>query len=604
MLRLASGFTFIQTQFSMDDFFRLFDIPYYQLQKFGKPDALAAKENSNWKKYSSQDFVTQMNLVSAAALQNGLKPGDTIAMVSGNRPEWNFVDMGMMQMGVVNVPVYPTISEDDYIYIFNDAEVKMVFVSNEELHAKVMAIKSKVPSLQKIISFNPIKGVLSFSDFIAVNANEDVLEKIKSISESIHENDLACLIYTSGTTGFPKGVMLSHKNVVSNIKNSAAYVPVGLGDVALSFLPLNHSFEKMVTYLYMAHGVSIYYSEHLDNLGEIIKEVKPNVFTAVPRLIEKVFEKIMSKGMELHGLKKALFFWAVSLGEKFDTQNNFSLWYRLQLAIANKLIFSKWREALGNNLKLIVSGAAALQPRINRIFWSAKIPILEGYGLTETSPVISVNHLNPAETKIGTVGMPIDHVHVKIADDGEILFKGDNVMLGYFKKPDATNEMIDSQGWLHTGDVGEISNGYLKITDRKKELFKTSGGKYVAPQTIENKLKESYLIEQAMVIGDQQKFVTALIVLSADNLKSWCTKNNIVFTTIKDMIKHKLVLQKVEEVIAEKNNSLGHVEQIKKFQLVADEWTPQNGFLTPTMKLKRKLLINHYAKEIELMYKD
>lgn len=589
----------------MNNFTRLFDIPYYELANFPKEDCLCNKVNGEWKKYSTQNVIDKMNEVSSALLQLGFTKGDKIAIVSNNRPEWNFLDFGMMQIGVINVPVYPTISEDDYKYIFNDAQVKLVFVSDEFLFQKVNQIKSFVPSITEIYSFNKISGVKNVEDFLALAKVDDDMNKIESAKYDVGENDLSCLIYTSGTTGFPKGVMLSHRNVVENLKAAKPFVPVGKDHRALSFLPLNHSFEKLIVYLYMMCGVSIYYAESIETIGDNLKEIKPHVFTAVPRLLEKVFEKIMNTGMGLKGIKRALFFWAIRVGEKFDTQQAGSLWYRLQLAITNKLIFSKWRAALGGNVICIVSGSAPLQPRLARMFWAGQIKVLEGYGLTETSPVISVNHVEPKETFFGSVGLPLPNVEVKIADDGELLFKGPNIMLGYYNKPVETREVFDEEGWFHSGDIGEIiPGGFLKITDRKKELFKTSGGKYVAPQVVENKLKESFLIEQAMIVGAEKKFVSALIVPSIINLKKWCAANNIAYTTDEAMMKNEKVRAEIRKIIDEKNKTLGHVEQVKKFTLVHDEWTPQNDMLTPTMKLKRKPLLAKYKGEIERIYAE
>ena len=587
----------------MKDFKRLFDIPYYQASSFPKQDALNEKVNGQWRAYSIQEVITRMNQVSSALLQMGLQKGDTVAIISNNRPEWNFLDLGMMQIGVVNVPVYPTISEEDYKYIFRDAAVKLAFVSSEDLYQKVTRIRPEIPTLQEVFTFEEVPGALHFREFLAKEKVVSDGGRIEAASASISEQDLACLIYTSGTTGFPKGVMLSHRNVVENIKGSAPYVPVGPAHRALSFLPLNHSFEKLIIYLYLAFGVSVYYAESIDTIGDNLKEVQPHVFTAVPRLLEKVFEKIMTTGLALKGIKRALFFWALHLGEKFDTQQKGSLWYRLQLALANKLVFSKWRQALGGRVICIVSGAAPLQPRLARIFWAGQIKVLEGYGLTETSPVVAVNHVVPSETLFGTVGKPIDNVEVKVADDGELLFRGPNIMLGYYHHPEQTREAIDPDGWLHSGDIGAVlPGGFLKITDRKKELFKTSGGKYVAPQVVENKLKESFLIEQAMVLGDGQKFVAALLVPSMPNLQKWCQSNGVTWTTGEAMMHDPRVIQRISEVVEEKNAGLSHVEQVKKFELIHDEWTPQNGILTPTMKLKRKVLLEKYHDLVAKIY--
>jgi long-chain acyl-CoA synthetase len=584
------------------NFKRLIDIPYYQLKNFPKEDALCGKENGNWKKYSTQAVIDNINKVSLALLQRGIQPDDKIGLISNNRPEWNFVDYGIMQIGAVCVPVYPTISEDDYAYILNHAEVKIIFVANKILFDKVNSVKNRVPSLKEIISFIPIESATSWNDFLQSGEQNDLV-KVEELKIRVKPEQCACIIYTSGTTGFPKGVMLSHNNVISQVSCSYEFVPVGKEHRALSFLPLNHSFEKVITYIYMSHGVSIYYAESMDTIADNLKDVKPHMFTSVPLLLEKVYDRIINKGLELKGIKRALFFWAVRLGEKFDTQKDLGLWYNFQLKIARKLIFSKWLDALGGNIMIILTGAAALNERLCRVFCATGIQVTQGYGLTETSPAITVNRFNPKENMIGTVGKPLPDVYVKIADDGEILSKGPNVMIGYYKAPEKTREAIDEDGWFHTGDIGELINGeYLKITDRKKELFKTSGGKYVAPQVVENKMKESYLIESLMVVGSEMKFVSAIILPSFLNLKNWCEKNNIPFSSSQEVIKDPKVISEFKKIVDEKNTSLGHVEQIKKFTLVADEWTPINGLMTPTMKLKRKQLAEKYSATIEAMY--
>ena len=583
---------------------RIFDIPEYQKKKYPKSDALNAKENGQWRAYNIDECINNINHVSFALLASGIKKDDKISIISNNRPEWNFVDFGVMQVGAVNVPVYPTITEEDYVFIFNDAEVKMVFVSSEELFLKIQNIKSRIPSLKEVFTFNQVKGASHFSEFMERGKNGSVteLEKIKS---EITSDDISTIIYTSGTTGFPKGVMLSHWNVLSDVIAAKPLMPVGEKDKALSFLPLNHSFEKMISYLYLCYGISIYYAESMDTIGDNLREVKPQIMTCVPRLLEKVYEKILSKGQEQKGIKRALFFWALALGERWDNQKSNGIFYHIQLAIANKLVFSKWRAALGGQLKCVVTGAAPMQHKLLRIFTAAKIVIMEGYGLTETSPAISVSRFNLDENVIGCVGPAIPGVEIKIAEDGEILCRGAIVMKGYYKRPDLTAEVIDKDGWLHTGDIGELVNGkFLKITDRKKELFKTSGGKYVAPQPIENKFKEELLIEQMMVIGASRKFPSALIVPAANNLKAWCSQHGINFTNTSDIIRNEAVKKKFEQLVEENNKLFGHSEQIKKFTLVPDEWTITEGELTPTLKLKRKFIEKKYEKEIEAMYTE
>ncbi len=583
---------------------RIFDIPEFQKKNYPKSDALSEKINGKWVNHSIDDCIENINKVSLALIASGIKKEDKISIISNNRPEWNFVDFGAMQIGAINVPVYPTITEEDYVFIFNDAEVKIVFVSSEELFQKVQNIKSRIPSLKEVFTFNQVKGASHFSEFMERGKTGSVTE-LEKIKISITSEDVATIIYTSGTTGFPKGVMLSHWNVLSDVIAARLLMPVGEKDKALSFLPLNHSFEKMISYLYLCYGVSIYYAESMDTIGDNLREVKPQIMTCVPRLLEKVYEKIVSKGHEQKGIKRALFFWALSLGARWDNQKSNGLFYNLQLAIANKLVFSKWRTALGGQLKCVVTGAAPMQHKLLRIFTAAKIVVMEGYGLTETSPAISVSRFNLDENVIGCVGPPIPGVEVKIAEDGEILCRGPIIMKGYYKRPDLTAEVIDMDGWLHTGDIGELVNGkFLKITDRKKELFKTSGGKYVAPQPIENKFKEEQLIEQMMVVGASQKFPAALIVPSANNLKIWCTAHGINFTNTKEMIRNEEVIKKFEQLLEDNNKLFGHSEQIKKFTLVPNEWTIADGELTPTLKLKRKIIEKKYEKEIAAMYTD
>lgn len=588
----------------MIEFKRIFDVITYQQENFAKEDCLAGKVNGQWVRYNTHTVVDYMNTVSMALAGYGIKKGDAISIVGNNRPEWNFIDLGIMQIGGVTVPIYPTISEEDYVYIMNNAAVKLLFVSSRELYEKMLSIKSRIPSIQEIFTFDVVDGAVHWKEFLKQAEKCDISE-VASISKTIDQHDIACMIYTSGTTGFPKGVMLSHYNVVENMKSVFDVLPINEKHTALSFLPLNHVFEKLVIYCYFMKGVSVYYAESMDTIGENLREVKPHFFTCVPRLLEKVYERIVSKGLELKGVKKGLFFWALRVGEKWDGQHKQGPLFNLQLKLARKLIFSKWKEALGGNIFAICSGAAPLNAKIGRVFSAAGIVVMEGYGLTETSPVISVNRYDLEGNMLGTVGPVVPGVSVKIAEDGEILCKGPNVMVGYYKLPDKTSEAIDKEGWLHTGDIGEFVNGkFLKITDRKKELFKTSGGKYVAPQPLENKFKESFFIEQMMVIGDGRKFVSALIVPSFANLKSWCEKSGLTCNTNETMITDHKVLEKYQQVVDEKNKEFGHTDQIKKFRLMAEEWTVQGGQLTPTMKLKRKVIIEKYRDLIEGMYSD
>lgn len=589
---------------TMIDYKRIFDIPAYQLRQFPKKDCVNAKVNGTWKNYSTQDLIDQMDKVSLALLASGIKKGDVVSIISNNRPEWNFADLGIMQAGGITVPIYPTISEEDYVYILNNAETKLLFVSSADLYAKMQRIRDRIPSIREIFTFDDVEGAPHWSEFLKRSEGQNA-EELQNISRSISENDVACMIYTSGTTGFPKGVMLSHYNLVENLKSVLDVLPINETHRALSFLPLNHVFEKMVVYCYFRKGVSIFYAESMDTIGDNIREVKPHFFTCVPRLLEKVYERILNRGLELTGVKRGLFFWALRLGEKWDNQRSGGALYNLQMKIARKLIFSKWLEALGGNIFAICSGAAPLNAKIGKVFTAAGITIMEGYGLTETSPVISVNRYDHKDNMLGSVGPLVPGVQVKIAEDGEILCKGPNIMVGYYRLPDKTAEAIDSEGWFHSGDIGEFVDGkFLKITDRKKELFKTSGGKYVAPQPIENKFKESFFVEQMMVIGDNKKFVSALIVPSFPNLQAWCEKNGLKFNSNDEMVKHPKIIEKFHQVVEEKNKDFGHTEQIKKFRLLPEEWTIQGGQLTPTMKLKRKVIIEKYRDLVDTMYKE
>lgn len=589
---------------------RLFDCIEYQLQKHPKKDMLAAKENGAWRMYSTQEVQELVNRLSAGLHKLGVSANDfsdegadKIGIISNNRPEWHITDMAVQQLGAMLVPVYPTTNPNEVQFIFNDAQVKYVFVSSKDLYDKVDSIRQYVPSLQQVYAFDELEGIEHWSSISAL-ADEESLQQVDTIKNSIPETHLATIIYTSGTTGTPKGVMLTHKNIVSNLldgKDSFPF-PDAPDFKALSFLPLNHIFEKNVSYIYLFSCISIYYAESLETIGENLKEVKPDMFTTVPRLLEKVFEKIMSKGNELTGVKRKLFFWAVGLAEKYDNRINRGPWYNMQLALANKLIFSKWREALGNNIKYIITGGAACQERLMRIFNGARIPVYEGYGPTENSPVISVNRREPGGTMFGTVGPPAKKVEVKLAEDGEILVRGDAVMKGYYKRPDLTAEAI-IDGWLHTGDIGTwIDNTFLKITDRKKELFKTSGGKYVAPQPIENLMKASMFIEQIMVVGSERKFVGALIVPAFDALKKWMQEQGIPFTGNEDAIRNERVLAHYKDVVESINPKFNHVEQIKKFELLPREWSIETGEMTPKMSLKRKIIMEKFKDSIERIY--
>jgi len=589
---------------------RLFDAIDYQLEFFSKPDALAAKENGQWRKYSTSEVKTIVNNFSAGLLSLGVganhmtaEGADKIAIISNNRPEWVFADLAVQQIGAILVPLYPTTTPAEIEFILNDAAVKYIFVSNTEMFEKVNALKAKIPSLLNIYSFDAIEGAAHWSSITSL-ASSDYLQKVALIKQTIPVSHIATIIYTSGTTGVPKGVMLSHTNIYTDVMYSKESFPFedAPHNKALSFLPLNHIFERVVTYIYLFSCIGIYYAESLETIADNLREVNPNGFSTVPRLLEKVYEKIMLAGSHLKGIKKLLFYWAVNLAERYDNQVSGCWWYRLQLAIANKLIFKRWREALGGNIEYIITGGAACQVKLLRIFNAAQIPVYEGYGPTENSPVISVSR--KTGFKFGTVGPPINGIEVKLAEDGEICVKGTTVMAGYYKRPDLTAETI-IDGWLHTGDIGVWEEGkYLKITDRKKELFKTSGGKYVAPQPIENKCKESPFIEQLLLIGDNKKFVTALIVPSFLNLKAWMSREGITFTSNEQAIIVPEVLAMYTQLIDTINPAFNHVEQIKKFELLPTEWTVESGEMTPKMSLKRKVIIEKFKSNINKMYNE
>lgn len=582
---------------------RLFDFPRYQLEKKPLSVALASKRNGKWVEISTKEYVETAEYIALGLMELGIKPDDKVALIStNNRFEWNFCDIGIMQCGAINVPVYPTASEDDYIYIFNDAEVKICFVSDRALYEKVMRIKPDVPALSKVYVFDDEPDLPNYKEVIELGKKSNRKNELESIMQSIKPEQLATLIYTSGTTGRPKGVMLSHRNITSNVMNCQDRLPITDGGVALSFLPMCHIYERMLNYLYCYNFISVYYAESMETIGDNLREVRPTIFTAVPRLLEKVFDKIMDKGAALTGIKRALFYWAVSLAEEYDIKGK-SLFYKIKLAIARKLIFKKWQEALGGRVLAVASGAAALNPRLCRIFLAAGINIQEGYGLTETSPVISVNCPKNDGTRIGTVGRPINECIVKIAEDGEILVKGPNVMMGYYKKPELTAEVIDADGFFHTGDIGEMVEGqFLKITDRKKEIFKTSGGKYIAPQIMENKFKESRFIEQIMVIGENEKHPAAFIQPDFVFLKQWCERKGIPYTSNEEIIKDPRVIERIQKEVDRYNEEFGNWEKIKKFELTPDVWSIEAGHLTPTMKLRRKVILQKYQDLYKKIY--
>jgi long-chain acyl-CoA synthetase len=589
---------------------RLFDCLVYHLERTPVTDMLAAKENGQWKTYNTTEVKTMVDRISAGLLKLDIGCGDMtaenrdkVAILSKNRPEWVMVDLAVQQIGAILTPIYPTISVNDLEFVLKDAQVKIAIVNDEELFHKVMSIKDRIPCLKHIYTFEHVANARHWKELLAL-ADEPTIARIPAIADKIKNEDLVTIIYTSGTTGTPKGVMLSHNNILSNVLGAENCLPPYSNMRALSFLPLNHIFERMITFFYLFRGIGIYYAESLETIGDNLREVKPHMFTTVPRLLEKVYDRIMAKGAELTGVKKKLFFWAHGLATRYEINKNMGMSYNIQLALANKLIFSKWREALGNNIKAIVSGGAACQVRLIRIFTAAKIPILEGYGLTETSPVISVNRFEVKDRCFGTVGPLLDGVEVKIAEDGEILCKGPNVMMGYYKHPDLTAEAMSGE-WYHTGDIGMIvENRYLKITDRKKELFKTSGGKYVAPLPIENKLKESPFVEQVMVVGSEKKFVGALIVPSYPNLRDWARQQGGGLDKLsnEELLRHPKTLDMYRDLVESFNKYFNHVEQIKRFELLQHEWSVETGEMTPKLSVKRKVVMEKYRDAIERIY--
>lgn len=585
----------------MTQFKRVFDLLDISMEKYRKDDMVVAKQDGVWVKYSTEKFVALANDVSSGLVASGIKKDDKVAIMSPNRPEWNICDFGIMQIGATQVPMYPTLAENDIKFILKDAGIKIVFVADKSLFEKLDTIRRKDSIKFDIYSFDRIEGVPHWMELIEIGKKSEPVD-LQSYRDQITPDDLLTLIYTSGTTGTPKGVMLTHNNLVTNCIASSVMYPEDFSK-ALSFLPLSHIFERMVFYMYFYLGISIYYAQSMETIVDDLKEVKPHGFTTVPRLLEKVYDRIVAKGSELTGIKKQLFFWALNLGLRYELGGKNGFFYELQLKIANKIIFPKWREALGGNIMALVSGGAALQPRLARVFWAAKIPVLEGYGLTETSPVIAVNGLKPGAAKFTTVGKVIKDVEVKIAEDGEILCKGPNVMKGYYNRPDLSNEVIDKDGFFHTGDIGEFVDGvYLRITDRKKEIFKTAGGKYIAPQVLENKFKESPYIEQVIVIGENQRFPAALILPSFPALAAWCERSEIPYSTNEEMIKDQRVIDKIQSVIDHFNDDFGKWEKVKKFELLHKEWSIDEGELTPKLSLRRKVILEKYKNLVEKIY--
>lgn len=589
----------------MKNITRLFDFPYYQLEKHNLEKSLVTKYNGEWIATSTKEYINKANAISRGLLRLGVKPNDKVAIISmTNRTEWNICDIGILQTGAQDVPIYPTISQEDYEYVLNHSEASYCFVSCKEVLDKVNAIKENVPSLKEVFSFDQISSCKNWTEVIELGNDDSNQNEVEERKKNVSEEDLATLIYTSGTTGRPKGVMLTHKNIVSNAMNSAARLPIEIGNSkSLSFLPVCHIYERMLLYMYQYCGASIYFAESLETISDNLKEVSPDVMSAVPRLLEKVYDKIYAKGADLTGIKKKLFFWAVELGLEYEPYGQKGAWYEFKLNIARKLIFSKWQEALGGNLKAIASGSAALQSRLARVYNAAGIPVMEGYGLTETSPVVSVNDMRKNGFRIGTVGKLLAETEVKIAEDGEILVKGPQVMKGYYKDQEKTNEVLKN-GYFHTGDIGEIdSDGFLKITDRKKEMFKTSGGKYVAPQVLENQFKQSRFIEQIMVIGDGEKMPAALIQPNFEFITNWSKIHNIdLGKTTAEQIKNKQLIKRIQKEIDRHNKHFGKWEQIKRFELTSDIWSIDQGHLTPTMKMKRKIIKNKYIDLYNKIY--
>jgi len=579
----------------MQNVTRLFDFPYYQLNKLPLEKSLVTKYNGKWVATSTQEYINKANAISRGLLRLGVQPNDKIAIISmTNRTEWNIMDIGVLQIGAQTVPIYPTISEEDYEYVLNHSEAKYCFVSCDEVLQKILSISDKLKKLKDVYSFDQLDNCKNWGEVLEKGADDSNQDEVEKLKDQVKPENLATLIYTSGTTGRPKGVMLSHDNIVSNVISSETRVPFETGGSALSFLPVCHIFERMILYLYQYCGIEIHFAEGLDKISDNVKEVKPNVMTVVPRLLEKVYDAIIAKGTLLTGVKKKLFFWAVDLGLKYEPYGKNGWWYEKQLGLARKLIFSKWQEGLGGNLTVMVSGSAALQPRLARVFAAAGMPVMEGYGLTETSPVIAVNDQRNKGWKIGTVGRIIDGVEVKIAQDGEILCKGPNVMMGYYKDPEKTAEVL-TDGYFHTGDIGEVdADGFLRITDRKKEIFKTSGGKYVAPQLLENRFKQSRFIEQIMVVGEGEKMPAALIQPNFEFLHEWAKRHKVTVGENSDIVLNDKVIARFQEEVNLANEDFAKWEKVKQFRLTPDVWSVDSGHLTPTMKLRRKIVKEKY----------
>ena len=585
---------------------RTFDILERYRQNFMADDVLAVKRNKKWDKFSTNDYIETSNTFARGILASGYEKGDKIATISNNRPEWNFVDMGLALAGLVHVPVYPTINEEEFAHILAHSDAKAVIISDRLIYKKVKGVVAKIKTIKTIYSFNEIDELPNWQTILdkGIEQKEEFAPIIEKNKVEISPNDVVSIIYTSGTTGNSKGVMLTHRNFVSNFIAVSKIQPLAFGNKVLSFLPLSHVYERLVNYHFQYLGIRIYYAESIGTIVDNLKDIKADGFNTVPRLLEKVFDRIIAKGKDLSGISKLIFFWAVNLGLRYELNQANGWFYEAKLKLARKLVFDKWKAALGGNVSMIVSGGSALQPRLARIFYATGMKVMEGYGLSETSPVIAVNHEKYPDIRFGTVGPVLEGVEVKIADDGEILTRGPHLMKGYYKDPEYTKKVIDEEGWFHTGDIGILEEGrFLKITDRKKEIFKTSAGKYIAPQIIENKLRESFFIEQAMVVGENEKFVSALISPHFSYLHDWCAKKKIHYRDNHELILNEKIIAQYQKEVDLVNKQLSQVEQIKRFRLVCKEWTPATGELSPTLKLKRKFLYREYNHVLEEIYK-
>jgi long-chain acyl-CoA synthetase len=582
---------------------RIFDLLPHQLQNFPKEDAVCGKENGVWVHYSTAQYIRKAEQIAYGLLQLGIKKGDKIASISNNRPEWNFLDMAIHQIGAIHVSIYPTISESDYQYILNHADVKIVFVAGWELLRKIENILNSIPNLKdNVYTFRNLRGYKHLNEIVELGIANPAPKLLQEIKDSITSDDTATLIYTSGTTGNPKGAMLSHANLLNNAKAITPIIPVVEDSRCLSYMPLCHVYERMMIYAWHYIGVSIYYAESMATIADNLKELRPDIFTSVPRLLEKFYDKIMSVGYKQKGIKKSLFFWANKIATEFELEGK-SNWYKWKLKIARKLVLNKWKEALGGRFEVVVSGGAAIQPKLSKIFYAMNIPILEGYGLTETSPVIAVSNFFKDGIKIGTVGPPLPGIEMKIAEDGEILTRGHCLMKGYYKADELTKEVIDEEGWFHTGDLAQIEpEGQVRITGRKKEMFKTAFGKYIVPTLIENKFTEHPMIDNILVVGENKQFAAALIVPEFGDMRSWCAREGISYTTNEEMITHPQVLTKFKQLVDRYNKFFGDTEKVKRFKLIGYPWSVESGELTPTLKLKRNFIIKKFEEDIEALF--